>query len=115
MNKYLCLIKKANVYLFYHVILWFLWRRITTYHLRMYPSKYYVAKLQLPQRKRRKTNTRLCWKKKKRFAVLFILHFEIIGVSEAVRSKGEYWGHAPQGAGLGGALTHFIQPFQNAF
>jgi len=31
------------------------------------------------------------------------------------RSKGGKWGHAPRGAGLGGAPTHFLQSFKNAF
>jgi len=30
-------------------------------------------------------------------------------------AKGGNWGHAPQGAGPWNALTHFIQPFKNAF
>jgi len=39
--------------------------------------------------------------------------FLVISISGV--TKGGNWEHAPRGAGPGGALTHFIQPFKNAF
>jgi len=37
------------------------------------------------------------------------------GRSSGVARGGDKWGHAPWGAGLGGAPPHFLQPFKNAF
>jgi len=50
---------------------------------------------------------------------IFVLQFckqflDIVDINSGV-ARGGKWGHAPWGAGLGGASAHFLQSFKNAF
>jgi len=46
------------------------------------------------------------------FVVVCFKIFKVITLSSVAGGK---WAHAPRGAGLGGASTHCIQSFKNAF